>query len=70
LKDFEREIPHGEDDEDGDQRGKDQNDDVLELVIEAEQAESPLRFGEFLFDLQLPVLLRVVVAGTAYPAAR
>ncbi|MND04553.1 hypothetical protein D3C83_248900 [compost metagenome] len=62
MKDLEREVPDREDDEDGDQCGEDDNDDVLELVVEAEQAEPPSHFGEFLLGLHLPVLLRVVVA--------
>jgi hypothetical protein len=42
----------GENDEYGDQYGEYENDDVLELVVEAEQAKAPLRLSKLLFDAQ------------------
>src|SRR6185295_1509160 len=41
MEDLEREVPHGEDDDDGDQACKNENDDLLEPFVERE--EHPLR---------------------------
>ena len=41
MEDLEREVPHGEDDDDGDQACEDENDDLLEPFVEREQ--HPLR---------------------------
>src|SRR6187401_2245946 len=49
-KNPECEVPDGEDNEDGDQRGEHDDDDVLELVVKAEQAKAPLRLSKLLFD--------------------
>jgi hypothetical protein len=48
LKDFEGKVPDCEDDEEGDQRGEDKNDDMLELPVEAQQIESPACFSKLL----------------------
>ena len=41
MEDFEREVPHGEDDDDGDEASEDQNHYLLEPFVEREQ--HPLR---------------------------
>src|SRR6185503_13837275 len=41
MEDLEREVPHGEDDDDGDQACNNENDDLLEPYVERE--EHPLR---------------------------
>ena len=41
MEDLEREVPHGEDDDEGDEASEDQNHDLLEPFVEREQ--HPLR---------------------------
>ena len=57
LQDLEREIPDREDDEDGDQHREYENDDLLELLVKAQQIEPPARVGEFLLQTHGLVLL-------------
>ena len=47
VEDLEREVPHREDDDEGDQGGEDQNHDLLEPFVEAQQT-TPRALDEIL----------------------
>ena len=66
MKNLEREVPYGEDHDDGDQAGEDQDDDLLEAFVKREQHPFSAGLPESVLPLHLILPPMPMMIGVRY----